>query len=100
MPPAAAASSSGGAASKKDEAALAELVETVYERCLQEPADHIFTLGELQAMVPARNNAEMSQNVLNALSRSRRLAVMIQGNQTVFRIITKEQSEKWVSHFP
>lgn len=73
------------------------LAAAVYESCLKAPSDQLFSISELQGMVPGKNNLEVTQRVLNELLRTRSLSALTQGNQTVFKAAARDYADKYVS---
>lgn len=70
------------------------LAAAVYESCLKAPSDQLFSISELQSMVPGKNNLEVTQRVLNELLRTRSLSALTQGNQTVFKAAARDYADK------
>lgn len=72
------------------------LAAAVYETCLKAPSDQLFSIAELQNMVPGKPSLEATQRVLNELLRTRSLSALTQGNQTVFKAAPKDYADKYV----
>lgn len=82
------------------QAVVDSLAATVYEACLKAPSDQLFSIAELQNMVPGKPNIEAIQRVLNELLRTRSLSALTQGNQTVFKAAPKDYADKYVNATP
>ncbi|KAH8153784.1 uncharacterized protein LAJ45_01551 [Morchella importuna] len=70
------------------------LAASVYEQCLQAPTGFLFSISQLQEMVPGKSNLEVTQHVLNELLRTRSLSAMTQGNQTLFKAAARDYADK------
>ncbi|KAL7275086.1 34-kDa subunit of RNA polymerase III (C) [Rhizina undulata] len=75
-------------------ATIENIAASVYEQCLQAPSDYLFSIPELQQMVPGKNNAEVTTQVINELLSSRSFTALKQGNHTVFRVLAKDFADK------
>lgn len=79
------------------QATVDTLAAAVYETCLKAPSDQLFSIAELQNMVPGKPSLEATQRVLNELLRTRSLSALTQGNQTVFKAAPKDYADKYMS---
>ena len=82
------------------QAVIESLAKAVYEQCLQAPSGYLFSIAELQDLVPGKNNLELTQKVVNELLRARSLSALTQGSQTVFRAVPTEYAEKYAVPTP
>lgn len=71
-----------------------DFASKVYEQCLQAPTGQLFTVTELQDLIPGKGNLEVTNRVLNELLRTRQLQPLTQGGQSVFKAISKDVIEK------
>ncbi|PWW75639.1 RNA polymerase Rpc34 [Tuber magnatum] len=81
-------------AAQPSQSSIDAMARAVYEQCLQAPSDYLFSVSELQDLVPGKNNLELTQKVLNELLRTRSLSALTRGSQTVFRSVPKDFAEK------
>jgi hypothetical protein len=76
-------------------AAIESMAKAVYEQCLQAPSGYLFSVAEIQGLVPGKNNLELTQRVINELLQTRSLSALTQGSQTVFRAVPTDYAEKY-----
>ena len=73
---------------------IQDFASKVYEQCLQAPSARLFTVNELQELIPGRGNLEITNRVLNELLRTRQLQPLTQAGQSVFKAIPPDVIEK------
>jgi len=81
-------------ATQPSQSSIDAMAKAVYEQCLQAPSDYLFSVSELQDLVPGKNNLELTQKILNELLRTRSLSALTRGSQTVFRSVPKDFADK------
>ena len=75
---------------------IAMIAEKVYNKCLQEPSTHLFQSYEIQEMDPRLASTSDAQHVINHLLNEGLFKIMMQGRDTVFKVVSKEVVGKWV----
>lgn len=73
---------------------VAAIAEKVYNKCLQESPTHLFQSYEIQDMDPRLASATDAQHVINNLLNEGLFKIMMQGRNTVFKVVTKEVAGK------
>jgi len=73
---------------------VAAIAEKVYNKCLQGPQAHLFQSYEIQDMDPRLASATDAQHVINHLLNEGLFKIMMQGRDTVFKVVPKEVAGK------
>ena len=69
---------------------VATIAEKVYLKCQQQPPSHLFRSYEIQEMDPRLASAGDAQHVINHLLNEGLFKIMMQGADTVFKLVSKE----------
>lgn len=76
------------------EATVDKLAASLYEECLKAPSGQLWSIAELQKMVPGKNPIELTQRILNELLQAKSFNVLMQGKQTLFKAIPRDIVDK------
>lgn len=69
---------------------VSTIAEKVYNQCLQEPPTHLFQSYEIQEMDARLASASDAQHVINHLLNEGLFKIMMQGRDTVFKVVSRE----------